>query len=318
MATKNNRRTLVTKRILRESLIELMKEKPISKISIKEICDLSEMSRSTFYLHYQDQFELLADVEREILENTEQSLGALDGAFNTTEGIQAFLEYVKDNKETFGIMLCQPETEDFQKRIIDQIENNVLTANNFVMNTDIKDFNPSLLKTQGTLDFNTKEVEIRDIDKLLNTSKLLKVMFTSVKVVQKAFNFAKLDNSSITNGIIKCSMLSAEYALKDGVVDIIKSDIDSDLTVVKATGKADLLKDAIDMKIQAQLANKPIVIKVKGPLSDPSYKVDVLSSLSSIVKNSGESSDTNETKKDVASSAGEVIKSIGSLFKKSK
>lgn len=204
------------------------------------------------------------------------------------------------------------------KITIDQIENNVLTANNFVMNTDIKDFNPSLLKTQGTLDFNTKEVEIRDIDKLLNTSKLLKAMFTSVKVVQKAFNFAKLDNSSITNGIIKCSMLSAEYALKDGVVDIIKSDIDSDLTVVKATGKVDLLKDAIDMKIQAQLANKPLVIKVKGPLSDPSYKVDVLSSLSSIVKNSGESSDTDETKKDVASSAGEVIKSIGSLFKKSK
>ncbi len=125
MATKNNRRTLVTKRILRESLMELMQEKPISKISIKEICELSDMSRSTFYLHYQDQFDLLADIEKEILKNTEKSLGTLDGAFNTTEGIQTFLEYVKNNKETFGIMLCQPETEDFRKRIIDQIENNV-------------------------------------------------------------------------------------------------------------------------------------------------------------------------------------------------
>ena len=45
MATKNNRRILVTKRILRESLMELMQEKSISKITIKEICDLSEMSR---------------------------------------------------------------------------------------------------------------------------------------------------------------------------------------------------------------------------------------------------------------------------------
>ena len=54
MAVKNNRRVLITKRILKESLLQLMKEKPISKISIKEICDLSEMSRSTFYLHYQD------------------------------------------------------------------------------------------------------------------------------------------------------------------------------------------------------------------------------------------------------------------------
>jgi hypothetical protein len=48
MATKNNRRTLITKKILKESLLELMQEKPVSKITIKEICDLSEMSRSTF------------------------------------------------------------------------------------------------------------------------------------------------------------------------------------------------------------------------------------------------------------------------------
>ena len=102
MATKNNRRILVTKRILRESLMELMQEKSISKITIKEICDLSEMSRSTFYLHYQDQFELLSDVENEVMENTLKALENLSGSFNTTESIEAFLEYVKENKETFG------------------------------------------------------------------------------------------------------------------------------------------------------------------------------------------------------------------------
>ncbi len=125
MATKNNRRTLVTRRILRESLMELMKEKPISKISIKEICDLSEMSRSTFYLHYQDQFELLADVEQDVLENTEKTLGTFNGSLNTKEGIAAFLEYIKENKETFGVLLCQQDSEDFQKTIINKVENNV-------------------------------------------------------------------------------------------------------------------------------------------------------------------------------------------------
>ena len=128
MATKNNRRILVTKRILRESLMQLMHDKPISKITIKEICDLSEMSRSTFYLHYQDQFELLSDVENEVMENTVKALENLSGSLNTQESIEAFLEYVKENKETFGILLCQPETEDFQKSIIEQISNNVKTA----------------------------------------------------------------------------------------------------------------------------------------------------------------------------------------------
>lgn len=209
---------------------------------------------------------------------------------------------------------------------IDKIENNVLTANNFIVKTDIKDFDPSLTKAQGLLTLNTKDIEIRDIDKLIASSKLLKVMFTSVKIMQKAFNFAKLDNSSITNGIIKCSVIDAEYTLKEGLVNIVKSDIDSDLTIVRASGNADLLKDSINMKIQAQIGKtgtngfKPVVISVKGALSDPSYKVDVLSSLASILsKNKQEdSSEEQSSAKDMASNASDVIKTIGSLFKKDK
>lgn len=125
MAVKNNRRTLVTKRILKESLLSLMAEKPITKISIKEICDLSEMSRSTFYLHYQDQFELLKDIENEVLDKSFEALEDLGGDFNTIESIENFLNYVKSNKETFGVLLCQSDTIDFQNSIIEKIANHV-------------------------------------------------------------------------------------------------------------------------------------------------------------------------------------------------
>ena len=87
-----------------------------------------------------------------------------------------------------------------------------------------------------------------------------------------------------------------------------------------------MLKDSIDMKIQAQIGKtgtngfKPVVIGVKGALSDPSYKVDVLSSLTSILsKNKQEDSSAEQNSvKDMASNAGDVIKTIGSLFKKDK
>ena len=68
MAVKNNRRTIIKKKILKDSLIELMQTKHISNITIKEICDLSDMSRSTFYLHYQDQSALLEDIEKKVPE----------------------------------------------------------------------------------------------------------------------------------------------------------------------------------------------------------------------------------------------------------
>lgn len=122
MATKNNRRTIITKKILKDSLLELMQKKTISKITIKEICDLSEMSRSTFYLHYPDQYALLEDIEKEVLEKTFEYLKSLDTEANSIASIEVLLNYIKDNKATFGILFCQRESYDFQKSIIQKVQ----------------------------------------------------------------------------------------------------------------------------------------------------------------------------------------------------
>ncbi len=122
MAKKNNRRTIITKRILKDSLLELMQQKSISRITIREICDLSDMSRSTFYLHYQDQYKLLEDIEKEVLEKTFENLRELNSELTAVESIAVFLSYVKENKTTFGVLLCQPENQAFQKAIMDRVQ----------------------------------------------------------------------------------------------------------------------------------------------------------------------------------------------------
>ena len=44
------RRTL-TKRLIREALLELLKTKSIQKISVRELCDAAGINRTTFYNH---------------------------------------------------------------------------------------------------------------------------------------------------------------------------------------------------------------------------------------------------------------------------
>ncbi len=122
MATKNNRRTLVTKRILKEAMLELLQEKALSKITIKEICERSEMSRSTFYLHYQDPFALFKEIELEELARTAQVLNDLKDPLGTAKSIQAFLEYVKSNRDSFGLLLCQTDNSEFQRMIMEGVE----------------------------------------------------------------------------------------------------------------------------------------------------------------------------------------------------
>ena len=66
MAEKTDRRIRRTKAILSRSLIQLMEEKEIRDISVKELTDLADINRGTFYLHYNDIYDLLAQMEDEL------------------------------------------------------------------------------------------------------------------------------------------------------------------------------------------------------------------------------------------------------------
>ncbi|HCA30580.1 MAG TPA: TetR/AcrR family transcriptional regulator, partial [Ruminococcaceae bacterium] len=64
---KESRKTRYTRMVLQDSLLELMKNKPISKITIKELCETADINRTTFYAHYRDQYDLLRTIEGETL-----------------------------------------------------------------------------------------------------------------------------------------------------------------------------------------------------------------------------------------------------------
>ena len=63
---RENQRTRLTKRLLRESLLGLLEEKPVEKITVKELCETAELNRSTFYTYYQDVFSLYYEMGNEL------------------------------------------------------------------------------------------------------------------------------------------------------------------------------------------------------------------------------------------------------------
>ena len=56
----NKNSPLETKQILANTLIDLLESKPFPKITVNELCAKSMIVRSTFYLHFQDKYELLS------------------------------------------------------------------------------------------------------------------------------------------------------------------------------------------------------------------------------------------------------------------
>lgn len=63
---KDDQRTRMTRRLLQGALVDLMREKPIRDVTVKELCQRADVNRSTFYLHYQDIYSLMEELEGEI------------------------------------------------------------------------------------------------------------------------------------------------------------------------------------------------------------------------------------------------------------
>ncbi len=64
---KTDARVRYTKMRIREAFFQCLREKPVSRITVKELCDLAEINRATFYSHYLDVFDLLEQLEQEVL-----------------------------------------------------------------------------------------------------------------------------------------------------------------------------------------------------------------------------------------------------------
>ena len=56
-----------TRANLRQAFWELYAERPVEKISVREITDRAGYNRATFYLYYHDVYELLAEIEGQVL-----------------------------------------------------------------------------------------------------------------------------------------------------------------------------------------------------------------------------------------------------------
>lgn len=120
---KSKSRYFNTARRMNEALITLLQKKDFDYITIKEICDAAEVNRSTFYLHYDNISDLLAETIEYIAEKFNSSFdsnaaetaniiatGKLDELiFVTPDYLRPYLTFIKDNQKIFLATLKHPD-----------------------------------------------------------------------------------------------------------------------------------------------------------------------------------------------------------------
>ena len=68
-----DRRVKYTKKVIKDTFLSLLEKKDISSISVKELCDIADVNRGTFYRYHEDIYDLLKKIEEEFIEEIRES-----------------------------------------------------------------------------------------------------------------------------------------------------------------------------------------------------------------------------------------------------
>ena len=109
---KEDRRVRRTKKLLSQGLIELMQQKQVKDITVRELADLVDVNRGTFYLYYRDIFDMLERLEEELFEQLEEVTGKMEEKDTSLE--ESFALYQKGMEL---LKTCKDKIDRIEKKV---------------------------------------------------------------------------------------------------------------------------------------------------------------------------------------------------------
>lgn len=101
-----------TRNSIINAFIELRSQKPIKKITIKELSDLALISKATFYLHFKDIYDLSEFLEHELIESIIKDVPHPEFLVtNTSEGINELLTSFISHNQLINILFSGNQTK---------------------------------------------------------------------------------------------------------------------------------------------------------------------------------------------------------------
>lgn len=128
-----DRRIIRTREVIYETFISLLSEKEFARISIKDITNQANISRSTFYAHYQDKYDWLDKTVQEKLSELNESLvNSMPNHGNDQSNLEmadpyyeSFFENIATNQKFYHTMFTKIKSEEFLQKLYKVIRENL-------------------------------------------------------------------------------------------------------------------------------------------------------------------------------------------------
>ena len=126
----DDRRAKRSRRLMKESLLTLMQQKPFQDISARDITEEADLNRGTFYLHYPDTQALLDSVKNDIIAEVQQLVDSHLEDIKDSSSIEPvllpILDYVFKNRDTIRLLLHNSNADVYLDKFHSLIYKNCL------------------------------------------------------------------------------------------------------------------------------------------------------------------------------------------------
>lgn len=109
-------RVRYTRMVIRDAFLSLLREKSIKQITVTELCAISEINRATFYKHYRDTYDLLEQIELEMLSHLRETAEQLRGD-NARERFVLLLENTREHHQEYAAVGSENGDPNFSQRV---------------------------------------------------------------------------------------------------------------------------------------------------------------------------------------------------------
>lgn len=131
MEQKTDRRIIKTKKSLKNSLIQLMASKNVQDITVKELAEKADINRKTFYNYYNSIYDIVSEIEDEIVKSLEHSLSQWDLSHDLDMATKVFQELttiITNDMEFYGNLLRMKHNDGLTNKLIHRMKERALES----------------------------------------------------------------------------------------------------------------------------------------------------------------------------------------------
>lgn len=124
-----------TKKTIKDAFLLLLKKQPLSKITVKAICDIAEINRATFYKYYDNAYDLLDKIELELLDDLQKKIAESE-SIDLMVTFRIILDDISTNRDMYVVLFSENGDGLFREKIFKSCYDTYIN--------DIKKFFPSM------------------------------------------------------------------------------------------------------------------------------------------------------------------------------